>query len=179
MKFRINEIGPGGLPVDETLSVAWLTEVLASDLPTRFEASQPVRLTGRLQRTGDDVVVELRARFTLRSECASCLKAVEPEVSLAATQVLKPAPRSRRKLPEDLELNAADLEEAFYHDDVLDLSGLVREQIILALPMFPRCSESCQGLCPTCGADRNSVDCGCLDGEVDPRWAALKALKAH
>ncbi len=179
MKFRVNEIGPGGLDVDETLSVDWLAEVLTGDLPTRFEASEPVRLTGRLQRTGDDVVVELRARFSVRAECASCLAPVEPEVNLEATQVLKPAPRARRALPEDQELSAADLEEAFYFDDVLDLNGLVREQILLALPMFPRCGEACQGLCPTCGADRNRVDCGCLDGEVDPRWAALKALKAH
>jgi len=179
MQFPVNQIGPEGLSVDETLPVARLEEILSADLPTRFTPTGPVRLTGRLQRTGDDVVVQLAARFSLRAECAGCLKAIEPEVSLALTQVLKPAPRPGRKLPEELELTGEDLEEAHYTGDVLDLWALVREQIILALPMFPRCSESCLGLCPSCGADRNTVDCGCQAGEVDPRWAALKALKAH
>ena len=179
MRYRVNQIGPQGLPVDESLSVDWQADVLAGDLPTRFEPVGSIQLSGRLQRTGDDVVVKVAARFHLRSTCASCLKPIEPEVDLSVTQVLKPAPRSNRALPEELELTAADLEEAHYQGDVVDLSAVVREQILLALPMFPRCSEDCQGLCPACGADRNNVECGCDAGNVDPRWAALKALKAQ
>ena len=179
MQFHVNEIGSKGLPVDETLPVSVLEEIISGDLPTHFEPIDPVQLTGRLQRTGDEVVVQLEARFWLRTECAVCLKAMDTQVGLAVTQAIKPAPRTRRKLPEDLELRPEDLDEAYYTGDVVDLSALVREQIILALPMFPRCGEDCQGLCPSCGADRNAVDCGCQAGEIDPRWAALKALKAH
>ena len=60
--------------------------------------------------------------------------------------------------------------------DQIDLEPLVREAVGLELPMAPLCRPDCQGLCPTCGTDRNEVDCG-HDGEVfDDRWANLRSL---
>lgn len=59
----------------------------------------------------------------------------------------------------------------------LDLRPLVRDAILLELPIAPLCSETCQGLCPTCGADLNHGTCDCHRSEGDPRWAALDVLK--
>ena len=52
-----------------------------------------------------------------------------------------------------------------------------REAVVLALPLAPLCRPDCAGLCPTCGADLNAGECSCPRGEVDPRWAALDALR--
>ena len=60
--------------------------------------------------------------------------------------------------------------------DVIDLDEILREQIILALPMYPRCSPECRGLCPVCGIDLNQETCDCQRDEIDPRLAVLKTF---
>ena len=59
--------------------------------------------------------------------------------------------------------------------DVLDLEPLVHDACILELPLAPLCSESCRGICPTCGANRSRDECACEEPS-DPRWAALAEL---
>ena len=61
-------------------------------------------------------------------------------------------------------------------DDVVDFGPLVRDAIVLELPMAPLCRDDCSGLCPECGANRNEGDCGCV-APSDPRWANLDVLR--
>jgi uncharacterized protein len=61
-------------------------------------------------------------------------------------------------------------------DDIVDLGPLVRDAIVLELPMAPLCRDDCAGLCPVCGANRNEGDCGCV-APRDPRWANLDVLR--
>jgi uncharacterized protein len=58
----------------------------------------------------------------------------------------------------------------------LDLRPAVREEWLLAVPSFALCREECQGLCVTCGADRNTGACTCPPS-TDPRWAGLRELR--
>ena len=60
--------------------------------------------------------------------------------------------------------------------DELDLEPLARDAVLLELPLAPLCAEDCQGLCPTCGANRNTETVR-LRPAADPRWAALDALR--
>jgi uncharacterized protein len=60
--------------------------------------------------------------------------------------------------------------------DFLDLTDEVREAIILALPGYPVCSDTCKGLCMTCGKDLNKGECTCHQAGNDRRWAALEGL---
>ena len=59
----------------------------------------------------------------------------------------------------------------------LDLSPAVREAWLLAVPQFALCMDDCKGLCPTCGADRNTGECTCSP-VADPRWAGLRELRS-
>jgi uncharacterized protein len=61
-------------------------------------------------------------------------------------------------------------------DGAIDLGPLVRDAIVLDLPMAPLCRVDCLGLCPHCGADRNEGECGCVVPR-DPRWANLDVLR--
>lgn len=70
-----------------------------------------------------------------------------------------------------------DLDLYPYQGEEVDLEPLLREQIVLAVPFAPLCSESCRGLCPVCGIDRNSGTCTCEAAPPDPRWSMLKNLK--
>jgi uncharacterized protein len=57
----------------------------------------------------------------------------------------------------------------------LDLRPAIREEWLLVAPSFMVCAETCQGLCPSCGANRNHGACGCSPA-VDPRWRELSSL---
>lgn len=59
----------------------------------------------------------------------------------------------------------------------LDLRPAIREEWLLAVPAFALCRDDCQGLCPTCGADRNTDACSCAS-TLDPRWAGLRDLRS-
>ena len=73
---------------------------------------------------------------------------------------------------------AATGEDELYpiEDDAIDLGPLVRDAIVLDLPMAPLCRADCLGLCPHCGADRNEGQCACV-APPDPRWANLDVLR--
>jgi uncharacterized protein len=60
----------------------------------------------------------------------------------------------------------------------LDLRPAVREEWLVSVPAFALCREECLGLCPSCGADRNSGDCSCQPA-TDPRWEALRGLRGE
>ncbi len=70
-----------------------------------------------------------------------------------------------------------DMDVYSYEGEEVDLEPLLREQIILAVPFAPLCSEDCKGLCPVCGIDLNTGSCTCDRTPIDPRWAALRNLK--
>ena len=74
------------------------------------------------------------------------------------------------------ELTEDDLDLTVFDGEVVDIDALVTEEILLTVPDHILCKDDCKGICPGCGADRNSVDCGCETAEVDPRWAGLKEL---
>jgi uncharacterized protein len=62
---------------------------------------------------------------------------------------------------EKKELHGEELDVCFYEGGELDLSGLLKEQVLLGLPMKTVCSEDCKGLCPKCGMDLNEGRCNC------------------
>jgi uncharacterized protein len=65
----------------------------------------------------------------------------------------------------------------FIQELMLDVEGLAREALVLALPGQVVCSETCVGLCSRCGTDLNKETCGCNDEEIDQRWSLLKGLE--
>ena len=83
-----------------------------------------------------------------------------------------------RYVPSEVDGTAVDPEADVYllTDNLLDLEPLARDAVLLELPLAPLCAEDCAGLCPTCGANRNTETCDCAPA-VDPRWAALDALR--
>jgi len=59
---------------------------------------------------------------------------------------------------------------------MVDLSELVRQLLVLHLPSYSTCSPDCRGLCPECGTDLNAGVCSCRQLEPDPRLAPLRHL---
>ena len=83
---------------------------------------------------------------------------------------------------EEVAIDEGEAEMGFYELPGLVLEDILREQLLLQLPMQRVCSETCKGICPVCGANRNEVKCGCdaARGQVlDERWKALQNLKVQ
>ncbi len=109
--------------------------------------------------------IELTAEITVNysTSCSRCLK------ELDRTLVLN------LKAPVAESLENMDNEEYIIPENkIIDLKELVREALILNLPMSHLCSENCKGLCVKCGKDLNGGDCGCVRVEKDPRWSVLE-----
>ncbi len=69
-------------------------------------------------------------------------------------------------------------EEDTYHfdGDVLDLTELAKDFVVLELPIVPLCASDCKGLCVTCGQNLNEGTCDCTKDDIDPRWSKLSSL---
>ncbi len=119
---------------------------------------------------------DLRARLDARIEltCVRCLEPYETELSVRFELILVPGEREPDAAPDGPSESEPD-PALFYPvpDGIADLASVAREQIYLNLPLKPVCAETCRGLCPTCGANRNRLECGCQNEAVDPRLAPL------
>jgi uncharacterized protein len=78
---------------------------------------------------------------------------------------------------EEIEIDEGEAEIGFYEGGGLELEDILREQILLALPMQRVCSEECKGICPVCGKNRNQSACDCSTVKTDDRWGALRKLE--
>ena len=76
-------------------------------------------------------------------------------------------------------ITAPETEIGYYQKDSLLLEDVLREQVLLSLPVRTLCKPDCKGLCPRCGQNRNSQACSCDEGPSDPRWEALAGLRSR
>jgi len=102
-------------------------------------------------------------------ECRRCLRPVGGRLEVFVRELYRPRPLGER--PEE------DEETYPLEGELLDLAPLVRDALLLELPLAPLCRQGCLGLCVRCGADLNEGSCQCAGASVDPRWAALDALR--
>ncbi len=142
--------------------------------PERFEPLRAeLSLTLRRERGGVRATGDLAG--AVRAECDRCLAALEVDVTSHFDQRYVWGPV---ELPVDeAEVEVDDLDVERVELPVLDTRALAYEQLELAEPIRVVCSETCKGLCGTCGANLNTTECDCEASTVDPRWEALKVFK--
>jgi uncharacterized protein len=114
---------------------------------------------------------------TLQLACSRCLEPFEWPVNATFDLQYRPRTDADVHTRREREVETEDFADALYEDDTVDLGELMTEQFLLSIPMKPLCQEACRGLCPQCGTNLNRATCTCVNDWVDPRLAALKALK--
>ena len=140
----------------------------------RITIAQPPEVTGEILVNGARAQVKGNVRALLQVECDRCLKPIELPVK--STFDVEYVPTSEYEAQQSPALTESDLNVTVFDGQVVDIDDLVTEELLLAVPDHPVCKDDCKGFCPVCGADKNSVNCGCETREVDPRWAGLKEL---
>ncbi len=110
----------------------------------------------------------------LEGYCGRCL---EPMVQAFDNRFdLYYYPMSLIARNESVPIDRDDTDIGFYEGNGLPLADVVREQLMLWLPMRGLCRDDCKGICPSCGVNRNHERCNCLETLEDTRWDALKNL---
>ncbi len=124
-----------------------------------------------------DGELRIQGRYTVEmmAECDRCLG--RARFSLNDRFDLFYRPMSAIARDEEVGIDEGEAEIGFYENGGIELEDLLREQVLLALPMQRVCSESCKGICPVCGRNRNETACDCRTEEADDRWGALRKLE--
>ena len=150
-----------------------IDENLPADHP--LMASAGFRLVGPLelhldvQQARQDVVVLGRMEGEAEVACRRCLNEVRTPIDEEVTLLFREG-----VAPVDAE--AEEIYPLPTRAPELDLSGAVREHLLLAVPEYLECREACRGLCPRCGVNLNETTCYCETAEGDDRWAALRKM---
>jgi len=123
-----------------------------------------------------EIRIQGKLNVTIAATCDRCLEAATFPVESDFDLIYMPAGESSGG---EEEIDEGAIEVGFYEGNGLVLNDILREVVLLALPMRLTCSEACKGICPVCGENRNQRDCGCQIAAVDDRWSRLKDFRAE
>jgi uncharacterized protein len=124
------------------------------------EFNNPLSCAVRLFHQGDDnVYVTADIETKILVECGRCIIPFEVDVSTSLERLFFVGSES----PEEIEAD-----ERYYDGETLDISEDVRQVLVLEIPAWPLCSETCEGLCPECGVELNISACSCEPTEEAP-----------
>lgn len=133
---------------------AGTTELFGEDL-NDLDGFTDIKVVGEVEDVGKKFIVSGRI---------SCIKSFTCDRCLAQAQAAQ------------VHEFAEDFDKAEAVDDWLDITELLRDELLANQPMKNLCKTDCKGLCPKCGANLNEGECGCDRFIVDPRLAALEGL---
>jgi uncharacterized protein len=170
MRLRIKDIPDQGIDLEEPLARPFLSEAL-DGIDADLEHCQALAKL-HVSLAGDSVLARGQLTGTLTLPCARCLEPATAPLDVPVRMLFAPdgeMGEENDRVEDDLEIGSHDR-----HTVVFD--QLVREVLILAVPLTPLCRPDCRGLCPICGEDRNAHDCGC-EKPADPRLEAIRAMK--
>ena len=178
MEFKVSELERE--PIDFDLELA----------PGAVDLGEEAEQIGKLATSGHaevlhehrgprDIVADIRLRGQFDGKfqvpCARCVEPVEIPLAAEFDLIFRPAAADAE--PTERSITAPETEIGYYLKDSLLLEDVLREQVLLSLPVRTLCKPDCKGLCPRCGENRNNQVCSCEEGPSDPRWEALAGLR--
>jgi len=155
------------------------------DLGDETRQRAPLKTAGRAELVEEhhgkhkiikDIRVRGRLSTSLELQCARCLEPVRQEVTRDFELLYRPLGADAGR--DELSVTDAEAEIGYYQGDGILLEDVLREQVLLALPLKVTCSEDCRGLCLHCGKNLNQEKCSCAVPMEDPRWAALREIRS-
>jgi uncharacterized protein len=176
MKILVKEVTESPKALNFAESVEELNQIYTDGEyhEFRFPPSVDVRLV--YYRSGREILFNGFFHGLVEATCSRCLAPHAFVVEKQFEFVLAPelmAPGGSK------ELNEGEMGMSFYQGAEINLAPLIREQVLLALPIRPLCREQCLGLCAGCGANLNTESCVCAHSKDDERLAVFRSLRVH
>lgn len=181
-EIKVQELDSGGRQYDFPVRPAWLDRALSGrdphDLPLRGDPAGDGVVSIHAEKAGDDVVVRGRVRTRLLTECSRCLGDAPIPVDAELVALYTARGGGAREVADAGELTPEEIDKEFYTGESVVLDELVRENVLLEIPMQPLCREDCAGLeIPESvrgPADLRAAQAPVHQGKkVDPRLAPL------
>lgn len=150
MKFTAEEIKKfGSLEEEGTLN----TEALLGKPPNFLHYQSPVSVLAQATYQNGQVSMDISFKTTFKFTCGRCLETFEKPIEDRIKQVIP-------------------LDQSF-----IDIDYIIKEALLLSLPLNAVCRENCQGLCHLCGANKNIMDCQCNTKTPSGTWTSLNKMK--
>jgi uncharacterized protein len=169
MLIEVSQIPPDGLDIklpEGSLELGAPSELWSGPAIVQAEL--------HLGRSGRGVVISGSFSGGVELLCSRCL---EPfPFTIEERFHLYCGTAGQGRLEGEHELADADLDVTYLDQGRINTDDLLRENLLLSLPVQPLCREECRGLCLHCGANLNRGSCGCAESRVDPRFHVLRRL---
>lgn len=175
MKISIDEIPQTPKEIDFSESIEELNQIYSRDNNPDFGFPPSLDVHLIYYRSGPEIFFSGKFSGVFTGNCGRCLEEFDFSLDKTFDFVLSPDPK--RSAHGAAELHRDELGLSYYSSDEIDLAPLIAEQVMLALPTRPLCSESCRGLCAKCGANLSTEACSCANVDGDPRMALFRTLK--
>jgi uncharacterized protein len=173
MLIRVRDIGesPEELTYDEPTTE--LNSLLNDEGVCDFQFRGPAAVRLSHYCAGRDLFFSGEVVSSVVGQCARCLESFDFDTNAAFDVVFVPRAGELAEYAEE----AGEADVAPYDGEEIDLSPILQEHMLIALPTMPLCDEACRGLCARCGANINLDECDCDHNAGDSRLAVLRGLK--
>ena len=140
-----------------------------------IKQTEPLEVTATAELLDGQIRITGGLETKIELVCARCLEPVIEDVNRAFDLFYRPVTKDVK--PKEDRLKDDETEIGFFEGEGLFLADVLKEQVLLALPLKVICRSDCRGLCPSCGANLNHEECRCETHATDPRLAPLERLK--
>lgn len=141
-----------------------------------FECTEPVTGKLRFANTGELLLVNGDIHTRVKMECGRCLAEISLPINMDIEEEFR-IEHSGGDVIQALPMEEDDeSEKAMITSNVLDVKELVRQNLLLELPIQPLCNKDCKGLCPSCGENLNEKLCSCPAENIDSPFQVLAEL---
>lgn len=175
LQISIARLREEGFDITLRLGEDWFARWQEKDPGLEFAGPGRLSVRVHLERHGHDILVRGHLEGALTLSCSRCLNPFSHPVAADFDLLLAPGPMSVDD--KEVELSRDDLDLDFYEGELVDVERILREQVLLQLPLKPLCAETCRGICPRCGADLNQETCRCPAEESTSPFVGLKKIK--
>ncbi|HUY18373.1 MAG TPA: DUF177 domain-containing protein [Candidatus Binataceae bacterium] len=174
MKLKVDEIAAEAKELSFREPEAEVNRILSRGAQSEWRFKAPIEVELSYYRAGTELFFEGRLAAMTGALCARCAEEFESRTEHPFRVIMTP-----RSIAADADPSSDPTvgDYAVYDGDGVDLSPLICEELLLALPTRPLCHEECRGLCPRCGTNLNQGECRCPEPASDPRLAVLRTLK--
>lgn len=178
MLFEIKELELHPVDFSETLQPGVI------DFGSEYRQRTPLASRGRADLVEEhhgkhQVIQDIRVKGSLSTQlelsCARCLEPVVQDVKRDFDLLYRPQGADAGR--DEMSVTDAEAEISYYEGQGVLLEDVLREQVLLSVPLKVTCRENCRGLCAHCGKNLNEGACDCKVESEEPRWAALKELR--
>jgi len=137
----------------------------------------PLNWSASAERAGDEIRVAGSLNTSVELACSRCLEPARVTINKPFDLFFRQRDKEMFDEDEEIELTERETRTAFFTGTQLAISDVLREQILLALPMKALCTIDCKGLCPQCGVNLNSGSCNCPKEDFNPHIGTLLEIK--